>query len=205
MKFTVITQSLISEYPNSARNKETKIIRAVNSVLTQTFQDFELIIVADGCQKTVDIILQNFDLSDNLKLLKLERIATEKQWSANGRNIGIDKATGKYILYLDIDDYFNPEYLQDLDDLLTNKNLYFVDDIVFNKDVPVQRRCNIKPFMCGTSNIIHKKGRSRWANVARYGHEDWQFIQSLINEYKEYDQLNIAGYVVAHIPGKYDK
>jgi glycosyltransferase involved in cell wall biosynthesis len=205
MKFTVIMQSLISEYPNSARNKETKIIRAVNSVLTQTFQDFELIIVADGCQKTVDIILQNFDLSDNLKLLKLERIATEKQWSANGRNIGIDKATGKYILYLDIDDYFNPEYLQDLDDLLTNKNLYFVDDIVFNKDVPVQRRCNIKPFMCGTSNIIHKKGRSRWANVARYGHEDWQFIQSLINEYKEYDQLNIAGYVVAHIPGKYDK
>ena len=89
--------------------------------------------------------------------------------------------------------------------MITNKNLYFVDDIVFNKDVPVQRRCNIKPFMCGTSNIIHKKGCSRWANVARYGHEDWQFIQSLINEYKDYEQLNIAGYVVAHIPAKYDK
>ena len=95
MQFSIIMQSLISDYPNSARDKEAKILRAVNSVLNQTFQDFELIIVADGCQKTVDIILQNFDLSDNLKLFKLERAATGKQWSANGRNIGIDRATGK--------------------------------------------------------------------------------------------------------------
>jgi glycosyltransferase involved in cell wall biosynthesis len=204
MKFTVIMQSLISEYPNSARNKETKLLRAVNSVLSQTFQDFEFIIIADNCQKTVDIIQQNYDLSEQLRLINNKRERTNA-WSAECRNVGIENSKGKYILYLDIDDYYNAEYLQELDDMITNKNLYFVDDIVFNKDVPVQRRCNIKPFMCGTSNIIHKKGVSRWADKARYGHEDWQFIQSLINEYKDYEQLNIAGYVVAHIPAKYDK
>jgi glycosyltransferase involved in cell wall biosynthesis len=204
MKFTVIMQSLISEYPNSARNKETKLLRAVNSVLSQTFQDFELLIIADNCQKTVDIIQQNYDLTEQLRLINNKRERT-RAWSAECRNVGIENSKGKYILYLDIDDYYNREYLQELDDLITNKNLYFADDIVFNKDVPVQRRCNIKPFMCGTSNIIHKKGRSRWQNLARYGHEDWQFIQALINEYKDYEQLNIAGYVVAHIPAKYDK
>jgi len=205
MQFTIIMQSLISDYPNSARDKESKLLRAIDSVLNQTFQDFEMIIVADGCQKTVDIILQNFDLSESLKLFKLERAATGKQWSANGRNIGIDRATGKYILYLDNDDYFTGDYLEKLNDEITNHNLYFVDDITLHTDTPIQRRCNIKPFMCGTSNIIHKKCCSRWPPIGRYGYEDWQFIQSLVNEFKEYKQLNIAGYVVAHIPGKYDK
>lgn len=205
MKFTVIMQSLISEYPNSARNKEQKILRAVNSVLSQTFQDFELLIIADSCQKTVDIIQQNFDLNEQIKLFKNCHERNTKVWSAECRNIGIEQAKGEYILYLDNDDYFTPDYLEALDYEITHRNLYFVDDITLHTDTPIQRRCNIKPFMCGTSNIIHKKGRSRWANVARYGHEDWQFIQSLINEYKDYEQLNIAGYVVAHIPGKYDK
>ena len=205
LKFTIIMQSLISEYPNSARNKEQKLLRAVDSVLKQTFQDFELLVISDNCQKTVDIIQQNFDLSEQLKLFKNVRERNTKAWSANGRNIGIDMATGKYILYLDNDDYFTGDYLEKLNDEITNHNLYFVDDITLHTETPIQRRCNIKPFMCGTSNIVHKKGVSRWADLARYGHEDWQFIQCLINEYKDYGQLNIAGYVVAHIPGKYDK
>lgn len=204
MKFTVIMQSLISEYPNSARNKEQKLLRAVNSVLSQTFQDFELLIIADNCQKTVDIIQQNFDVSSQLRLFKNCRERT-KAWSAECRNIGIDEAKGEYLLYLDIDDYFTTDYLELLDCEITVKNLYFVDDLTIHTDNPIQRRCNIKPFMCGTSNIVHKKGRSRWQNIARYGHEDWEFIQALINEYKDYGQLNIAGYVVAHIPAKYDK
>lgn len=205
MKFSIIMQSLISEYPNSARDKETKLLRAVDSVLNQTLQDFELIVVSDNCQKTVDIIQQNYDISERLMLFKNVRERNTKQWSSECRNIGIEESRGEYLLYLDNDDYFTPDYLELLDCEITLKNLYFVDDITLHTDKPIQRRCNIKPFMCGTSNIVHKKGRSRWADIARYGHEDWQFIQCLINEYKDYGQLNIAGYVVAHIPAKYDK
>jgi glycosyltransferase involved in cell wall biosynthesis len=198
-------QSLISEYPNSARNKETKLLRAVDSVLNQTLQDFELIVVSDNCQKTVDIIQQNYDISERLRMFKNIRERNTKQWSAECRNIGISESKGEYLLYLDNDDYFTPDYLEMLDCEITVKSLYFVDDITLHTDNPIQRRCNIKPFMCGTSNIVHKKGVSRWADMARYGHDDWQFIQALVNEYKDYRQLNIAGYVVAHIPGKYDK
>ena len=205
MKFSIIMQSLISEYPNSARNKEQKLLRAVDSVLNQTFQDFELIIVSDNCKKTVDIITQNYDLSDQFRLFKYQREKDNKQWSAECRNIGISEAKGKHILYIDNDDYFTDDYLEKLNDEITNHDLYFVDDITLHGDAPVMRRCNIKPFMCGTSNIIHKKCRSRWPSIGRYGHEDWQFIQSLINEFGDYKQLNIAGYVVAHIPAKYDK
>ena len=205
MRFSIIMQSLIAEYNNSARNKEQKLLRAVNSVLSQTLQDFELLIIADNCQRTVDIIQQNFDLSEQLKLFKNCKERNTKVWSAECRNIGIDNAKGEYILYLDNDDYFTSDYLENLDCEITIKSLYFVDDITLHTDTPIQRRCNIKPFMCGTSNIIHKKCISRWANLARYGHEDWQFIQALINEFKDYEQLNIAGYVVAHIPAKYDK
>ena len=205
MQFSIIMQSLISDYPNSARDKESKLLRAVDSVLNQTFQDFELIIVSDNCLKTVELINENYDITDQLRLFQYRREKKTKAWSAECRNIGIENSKGKYILYLDNDDYFTGDYLEKLNDEITNHNLYFVDDITLHTDTPIQRRCNIKPFMCGTSNIIHKKCRSRWPPICRYGHEDWQFIQSLVNEFKEYKQLNIAGYVVAHIPGKYDK
>ena len=56
MKFTVVIPSYLGDYRTAAADRDKKIVRAVNSVLSQTFQDFEIIVIADGCEKTVEIM-----------------------------------------------------------------------------------------------------------------------------------------------------
>ena len=58
-KFSVIMPSFLGEYSRAAQNREDKIVRAIDSCLDQEY--YELIIIADGCQKTVDIVTNKFN------------------------------------------------------------------------------------------------------------------------------------------------
>ncbi|MFA6091733.1 MAG: glycosyltransferase [Elusimicrobiota bacterium] len=79
---------------------------AVDSVLAQTFQDFEIVIVDDGStdKDTLDI-LKGFDKP------KTQVVHAEHQGLAEARNVGIRNSSGTYILPLDADDKISPEYL----------------------------------------------------------------------------------------------
>lgn len=82
------------------------LIEAIDSVLRQTFQQFEIIIVNDGSKE---------DLSCLEKVLLDERIKLIKQVNkgpASARNRGVLEARGKYIFFLDSDDLFHPEKLR---------------------------------------------------------------------------------------------
>ncbi len=81
--------------------------QAVESVLEQTFQDFEIIIVDDGStdQSTIDL-LKGYNKP------KTYVIRTDNQGLASARNNGIKEAKGKYILPLDADDKIGKEYLE---------------------------------------------------------------------------------------------
>ena len=108
MKFSVIMPSRLENYNPSAKLKDQKIIRAVNSVINQTFEDWELHIIADGCQKTIDII-QNHIKDTRLHLWKIEHT---RLWSGRPRNTGIEQALGDWIIYLDIDDAYGGDHLK---------------------------------------------------------------------------------------------
>ncbi|MEA5516414.1 glycosyltransferase [Nodularia sp. UHCC 0506] len=89
-----------------AYNCENTIQSTIESVLTQTFKDFELIIINDGSQDaTLDIISQIHD----------PRIRVFSYPNAGGnvsRNRGLHYAVGEFVSFLDADDIWTPEKLQ---------------------------------------------------------------------------------------------
>lgn len=106
----------------SAYNVEPYIERAINSVLNQKFNNYELIVVED---KSTDNTLQKImQYKSKIKIIK------NKQNKGLGavRNIGIDNAKGEYIIHLDGDDtLYNESTLQDIDKLIGSNK----PDIVF--------------------------------------------------------------------------
>ena len=81
---------------------------AVESVLNQTYQDFEIIIVNDGStDKFTNNLLKNYEIP------KTRIIHTDNQGLASARNNGIREAKGEYILPLDADDKIGNEYLEE--------------------------------------------------------------------------------------------
>lgn len=201
MKFSVIMPSRLIPYDNSAQFADQKLIRAIESVLAQTFDDFELIIISDGCDLTKEIVTDFFG-DKRLNLLECKH----KQIFDNlPRNTGIDNAKGDYIIYIDADDYWGPEHLE-----IVNRNLGSFDWVYFNdwvfKGEWTQRYCNVRQAgVCGTANICHKRNLNLKWDRPGYGH-DYHFIQKL-RSFPNNIKIETPEYFVMHIPikaGGYD-
>ena len=83
-------------------NRADVLSRAIESVLEQSYQDFELIIVDDGSTDGTESVVHQYD-DDRLIYI------TQSNAGANAaRNRGIKAATGEYIAFLDSDDEFLP-------------------------------------------------------------------------------------------------
>jgi len=90
-------------------NGERFLAQAIESILAQTFADFEFIIVDDGSRDRSAEIIRSYEARDErIRFLRLERNAGE---SAT-RNHGIDAATGAYIAAMDCDDVSLPGRLE---------------------------------------------------------------------------------------------
>ena len=87
-------------------NKEPYITRALNSVLNQTFRDFEVIVVDDGSTDNGAEIVQGFN--DR----RIHLIHQENKGVSTARNRGIDAAQGELIAFLDADDEWLPSFLE---------------------------------------------------------------------------------------------
>ena len=92
-------------------NKEKHIKDTLNSVWSQSFVDFEVIVVNDG---STDDSLENLKtITDN----RLNVFSTKNQGVSKARNYGISKASSDLIVFLDADDIWLEHHLQDLKDL----------------------------------------------------------------------------------------
>ena len=84
-------------------NREKFIHTAVNSVINQTFKDWEFIIIDDHSQDKTFEIIKNYSQKDS----RIKAFRNEKNsGSSITRNKGISLASGDYIIFLDSDDYF---------------------------------------------------------------------------------------------------
>ena len=97
-------------------NKENFIVNTLNSVFSQTFNSYEIIIVNDGSTDTsVDKITRIND--DRIKI-----IHQENQGVSVARNKGIEMANAEYVCFLDADDYWYPNFLQTFYELIVKYN-----------------------------------------------------------------------------------
>lgn len=114
-------------------SKEFLLRKSIESVLNQTFSDFELIIFNDGStNNTKDIILSYKD--ERIKYLENQ---TSSGGPANPRNISLKNALGKYILFQDHDDYLSKkDALEKIHSLCEANNL---DILIFSYTVLTPR------------------------------------------------------------------
>lgn len=93
-----------------AYNCEKTIGRTIESVLAQSYQNFELIIVNDGSTDSTAAICSDYEQKDS----RIRVLIQENMGPATARNLGIQEAKGEYISFIDADDTYKPEFLKNM-------------------------------------------------------------------------------------------
>ena len=101
-------------------NSQNTILRALDSVLYQTFKDYEVIVVDDGSSDDTKSVVEEF-LQDNE--VDFKYIVQKNSGPSSARNRGIKNASGKYIAFLDSDDIWHPQKLEIVNNILQDKNI----------------------------------------------------------------------------------
>ncbi len=87
-------------------NQAQYVSEALTSVLSQTHQDMEIIVVDDGSSDGGSQVVQS--MADS----RVRLVRQPNQGVSSARNRGIEMATSKYVAFLDADDYWQPQFLQ---------------------------------------------------------------------------------------------
>lgn len=187
---------------------DLKFKRSVNSFLKQTHEDKELIIVADGCEKTMQMYNENFTSYENIKIIPIPK---QPLYSGIMRNIAYEVAEGDIITYLDADDVIGKNHLEIIHEQFDTQqydwiyyNDYMTLDATFQKlhvRVVEPRYASI-----GTSSISHKhpkllKDGDYLKFSTGYGH-DFVFVMKLASlgyKFKKLDKM--PEYIVCHYQG----
>ena len=91
-------------------NVEKFLKKCIESIISQSFSNFEVLLVNDGSTDgSLDICLQYTKIDDRVKVINKKNGGL-----SDARNAGIKYATGKYICFIDSDDFIEKEYLQKL-------------------------------------------------------------------------------------------
>lgn len=164
------------------------VATAVNSALQQTWRNKEIIIVDDGSSAQTKKVLNGF-LSNNIKL-----ITQNNQGTSAARNNGIIKSNGKYILVLDADDYFEPEFAEKaIEVLISGSNIKMVT--CFGRWFESDKKSVVhKPAGGGIDKFMYQSAafgstlfkKKDWERIGGYdekmklGFEDWEFYIRLL-------------------------
>jgi GT2 family glycosyltransferase len=144
----------------STFNRREMLANALNSILLQTYQNFEIIVVNDGGEDITDVI-QSLDSKERIISLRHD----ENQGVAASRNTALKAAKGKYITYLDDDDIYYQDHLAVvLDELQKDKFKVVYTD----SDVITQ---------------VYQSGRYEFCERKTFGSIDFDFKRLLVSNY----------------------
>lgn len=112
-------------------NVEGLLEKCLKSILSQTVTDFELIIVDDGSTDSSGAICDRFEKMDK----RIKVIHQQNQGSSAARNNGLDLANGRFICFVDSDDWVEPHYLQSMIDCSNKEDADMVISSFYRHEV----------------------------------------------------------------------
>lgn len=196
-RISVVMPSYLGEYSteftSSAKDREAKFERSINSFLTQTYKNSELIIVSDGCQKTGEILKKKFSHWIENRIVYIE-IEKQPLFSGTVRNSGLRIVKGDIVCYLDTDDMFGPKHLEIISKGFDyGSDWCFFNDYIYDGNLMI-RNAEIEYSKIGTSNFAHKRFTNvKWKDG--YGH-DFETILSILN--LKHRKIQTPEYYVCH-------
>lgn len=156
-------------------NVEEYLDRCIESILAQTFTDFELILVDDGSSDSSGEICDKYSLQDSRVIV----IHKQNSGVSEARNAGLARVHGEYVTFCDSDDYYDVSHLSDLYATAKHENA----DIVISNYTKVDDRKNILKISNHTIDIIEVNENNRWEYLQQYvlsGRHGWEVWTRLI-------------------------
>jgi len=217
--FTVVMPVFLGEYTSnagkSAKDKPSKFHRAVESVMGQTFKQWELVIVVDGCL-IAEHEAQRYAHNPAVRVLTIDK---QRTWSPAVRNAGLKAAIGNYAIYLDADDCYGPGHLETVAGALQEAGWPIwgaMDEWVWDAELDQWKNRMVSQLFAnkkehgwhaGTPNIVHRTDLAllwpaiefRYPNFG-YAREDRAMVKEL-QARGEGAYIPGAEYYVCHIPG----
>jgi glycosyltransferase involved in cell wall biosynthesis len=120
-------------------NRAHLLSKAIESVISQTYSNWELIIIDDGSTDRTNELVDNYCKIDN----RIRYIYQENAERSAARNNGIEHAKGEFICFLDSDDYYLPERLKGLFDYIQMEKepkLFYYTAITYDNNGRLEER-----------------------------------------------------------------
>lgn len=178
----------------------------IDSILNQTYKDFELILVDDGSPDNSGKVCDEYAQKDDRVIV----IHKENGGVSSARNVGIDKAKGKYICFVDSDDYVSKDYLKTLIEIKEKYNdvdniwCYFKTVDKYSEKIDckeVSSEPNIEKYTVKDIMILHEKwldagpycklyNRNIVVNFGMHFREDMSLGEDLLFNFDYLDKTN---------------
>ena len=127
-------------------NVEQYLCRCIDSIIAQTFPDFELLLIDDGSKDRSGEICDEYAQKDD----RVRVFHKENGGVSSARNLGLDNAKGEWISFIDSDDWIEVDYLQVINDNISNFDIMFFGAVWHYEDGG-QRSLGFRQVECKTN------------------------------------------------------
>lgn len=165
-------------------NVEQYLYRCVDSILGQTYRDFELILVDDGSPDSCPVICDAYAQKDS----RVRVIHIYNGGVSHARNVGLDSASGTYIAFCDSDDWWEPQLLEEAIRIFDEQNVDLVS-YQYQRHL-MDGSCRYSHFPVGTYSFSDWEEKMIFFTTQyqqyKLGFEVWGhlFIRSIIEQHK---------------------
>ena len=187
-------------------NAEKYLMKTVQSVLGQTYAEYEIILVND-CSKDGSLQLMNSLAKENAKIKSYS--LAENSGAAVARNYGLEMAKGRYIAFLDSDDTWSPDKLEKQVAYAREKNAAFVycaydmvdavgnplGRVVRNKPVTTYKDLLTKTMIATPTVLIDRYQTGAFTMPLRRTGQDYALWMQLLRDWNAYGMEDVLAHV----------